>query len=235
MQIAACETCAVRVPGAICDVSRQAEDDFRAVATNIRLKPHQMVFAEGTPSTGLYLVCHGSVKLYQSHHLGRDHILEIVGPGEVLGEFGIGQVRPFSASAKTLEETHLAFIPRARLEWFLRLYPDTAIRLIDALNRDLARARRKARDLALEGAETRLASLLLQWVGSGNGHPLDARIRLRYGRQEIAEMIGVSTETAIRLLAGLKAKGIITIRRRDIAIRDVVWLRRIASSDKGGV
>jgi CRP-like cAMP-binding protein len=66
---------------------------------------------------------------------------------------------------------------------------------------------RLARDLALKGAEARLASLLEEWARTSNDRAPKRCIQLRHQRREIAEMIGVSTETLIRFLAKLKKKG----------------------------
>jgi CRP/FNR family transcriptional regulator len=220
------------VQGAICDVPLDAQEDFRSIATSVVFKPHQVVFAEGNPSPGLYLVCHGAVKLFHSDRFGRDHILQIAGPGAVLGEFALDPVQCLSVSAEALTDTQLALLPRERLAWFVHRSPETGVRLIDALSRELAQARRKARDLALKDAQSRLATLLVQLAGKPNGNLPSASVRLPYRRREIAEMIGVSTETAIRLLAKLRDRGLIEVQRRDISIADLAHLTRIATHDE---
>jgi DNA-binding transcriptional regulator LsrR (DeoR family) len=57
-------------------------------------------------------------------------------------------------------------------------------------------------------------------------------VHLRYTRRELAEMIGVSTETAIRLLAKLKRKAVIALRGREIELLDRERLARIAQHDE---
>ncbi len=225
-----CETCPVRGEGSVCDLPPEVMADFRAVGTSSLYKPHQVVFTEGNPSAGLYLVCHGNIKLYHSDRFGRDHILEIAGPRSVLGEFTIEPDQPLSISAETLTETQLCFLPRERLVQFLHAHPATGVRLLQALSRELATARRKVRDLALKRAESRLAALLLQ-LARGDSDDQPEPMRLRHTRRELAEMIGVSTETAIRLLAKLRQEHAISINRRDIVISDVTKLSKIANYD----
>jgi CRP-like cAMP-binding protein len=117
------------------------------------------------------------------------------------------------------------------LHRFLQRHPLTAVRLLGALSEELASARQKTRDLALKGAESRLASLLLRLV-SADGAPDDGqRVALPYTRRELAEMVGVSTETAIRLLARLKKKKAIDTNRRDLVVIDAEKLQRIANTD----
>jgi len=201
-------------------------DDFRSVGSSAIYKPRQVIFNEGGPCTGLHIVCHGAVKLYYSDRFGRDHILEVAGAGAVLGELPINDDQVLSVSAEALLESQIHFLPRERLGSFLRKYPGSSIRLISALSNELASARRKVRDLALKGAESRLADLLIQLARAG-GDPLC--IHLHYSRRDLGEMIGVSTETAIRLLARLRQKQTIRVLHKKVTIIDMEKLGRIAN------
>lgn len=230
-----CESCSVRAQGAVCNVPPAAFEDFRAAATAMLFKPRQVVFAEGNPCTGLYLVCHGAVKLYHSDRFGRDHILEVAGPGAVVGELALQGTRCLSISAEALTETQLSFLSQTRLEWFISRHPATAIQLIDALSGELAGARRKVRDLALKAAASRLAMLLIQLAGAVDGQAAASRVHLPYRRRELAEMIGVSPETAIRLLSKLKARRMINVKGRDIIITNVHGLHQVADHDESEV
>lgn len=225
-----CEVCPVRGTGALCDLPPDAIDDFRAIGQMRLCKPHQVIFSEGNPCDGLYLVCHGNVKLYHSDRFGRDHILEVAGPGAVLGEFMGAPGGTMSVSAETLTEAQLSFLPHGALVTFVQRHPASAVRLIEALSRELAVARLKTRDLALKSGESRLATLILHLLGTtGTGER--QTMMLPYRRQELAEMIGVSTETAIRLLAKLKKKGIVETERRSLRVKDIEKLTRIAQHD----
>ena len=227
-----CDSCPVRGHGAICEMPVQELDNFRAASMTALYKPRQVVFSEGNPAAGLYLICHGSVKLYHSDRFGREHILEVAHPGAVLGELPMDTNQVLSVSAEAVTDSQLSFLPRERLTQFLQKYPDTGIRLIGALSNELAAARRKVRDLALKGAESRLADLLLQLARGNGGLASGCRLRLGYTRRELADMIGVSTETAIRLLAKLKKKRIVRIERRDVVIADVDRLTQVANYDE---
>jgi CRP-like cAMP-binding protein len=227
-----CEVCPVRGQATICNLPTEAMEDFKAASVTALYKPRQVVFSEGNPSTGLYLICHGSVRLYHSDRFGREHILEVAGPGAVLGELPVDTNQPISVSAESVTDSQLCFLPRERLGQFLQRYPDSGVRLVGALSNELAAARRKVRDLALKGAESRLADLLLQLARAGGHAPAAGqRLRLTYTRRELADMIGVSTETAIRLLTKLKQKRIVSIDRREVVIADVERLTQVANYD----
>lgn len=225
----------MRGQGVICDLPLDALGDFRAAGSTSIYKPRQVVFSEGSPPTGLYLVCHGAVKLYHSDRFGREHILEVASPGAVLGELSLEDSPRLSVSAETLMEAQLCFLPRDRLVAFVQKHPMTGVRLIAALSGELAAARRKVRDLALKGAESRLAGLLVRLARASSEIASEEQpgkhLQLRYTRRELAEMIGVSTETAIRLLGKLKLKRAITVDRRDVTITDFDKLTKLAHYD----
>lgn len=235
-----CETCPTRMQGAICDLPADALAEFRAAGATSIYRPRQVIFCEGSPPLGLYLVCHGEVKLYHADRFDREHILEVARAGAVLGEFSFDDSLTHSVSAEAMSESQLCFLPRERLARFLERHPGAAVKLIAALSTELAAARRKARDLALKGAESRLASWLLELARtprspSNGDREKDKdkdkggeRIEFPYSRREIAEMIGVSTETAIRLLGKLRERQLIGIERRSVILRDVERLKRIA-------
>lgn len=232
MRIVDCRACIVRERvGVTCDLPAEALGSLRDAGSFLLYKPRQVIFSEGGPCSALYLVCRGAVKLYCSDRFGRDHIVDVAGPGSVLGELPLDADQPISVSAEAITETQLCVLGRERLNVLTDKQPSIGLRLIEALSSELAAARRKVRDLALKSAESRLAGLLMQLAGHTAEGTLEQEISVPYTRREIAEMIGVSTETAIRLISSLKDKGIIEASGRHIAIVDPESLTRIASHE----
>jgi len=224
-----CESCPIRDTSCIADLSADQLEEFRSFSLSAVYKPRQVLFHEGTPASGLYVLCHGAVKLYQSGRFGRDHILCIAGPGEVLGELPLNPTDPYSASAEALIESQVCYLPRERLVRFIEFHPMTGVRLIAALSDALIAARHKVRDMVLKPAETRLAELLVNLTSTAVNGDAPRQVTLAYSRRDIAEMIGVSTETAIRLLARFKSKGAIATHGRELTVTDLEKLRRFAS------
>jgi CRP-like cAMP-binding protein len=230
MRRIACEQCPVRDVTVAADLPVEMLDGFRACTSTTIYRPRQVLFHEGAAAAGLYVVCSGAVKIYQSDRFGRDYILDVARPGDVLGEVGMGDGETYSTSAEAMVDTLASFLGREHLARFLQLHPSTGLRLVATLGAALARARRKARDLAFKSAEGRLAELLLDFAdGAGTPAPSGGlRVSLAYSRREIAEMIGVSPETAIRLLGRLRDRRVLSLEHRELAVHDVERLRRIA-------
>ena len=228
-----CEHCAIRTQGVIKDLPVEQLGEFHSCGVSSLYKQRQVIFHEDTPATGLYILCHGAVKLYQSDRFGRQYTLDIAAPGDVLGEIPVDPEAPYSTSAEALTDSQLCFLPRDRLVAFIQKHPMTGVRLLEAFSKTVSTARKRVRALALKRAESRLAELLIQLANAGgesmgNG---STRLTLGYSRRELAEMIGVSPETAIRLLGRLKTKRAITTRRRELIITDSEKLARLANHD----
>lgn len=234
MRLIPCESCTAHGGSCIAELSADNLDEFRTCAVTAIYRQRQVIFHEGMPALGLYILCRGAVKLYQSDNLGRDYIVEIAGPNDVLGELPLDPMDSYSVSAEALTDSQLCYLPRERLVEFVQKHPMTSVRLLGALGKSLRAARRKMCGFAPKGAESRLADLLVQ-LASAVGEPTGARaVTLGYSRREIAEMIGVSTETAIRLLGRLKQKDVIATDRRQVVIADMEKLTRIAARDARG-
>lgn len=224
-----CESCPKR--GLVCDLPSDALADFRAAGATSIYRAQQVVFSEGNAAPGLYVVCSGAVKLYHASRFGREHVLDVVFSGAVVGEVGIDTSDRLSVSAEALSESQISFLSNANLAAFLRKHPEAAMRMLVALSRALSRTQRKVRDLALKDGESRLASLLLQLATRRDDGSLNGA-RLRYSRRDLADMVGVSTETCIRLLAKIRRKGAIEAAGRELVLRDVERLRQIANYDE---
>ena len=229
MRRIACESCPARTGSLVCALPAEVLADFRAAGTAMVYRPRQLLFSADSPAAALHLICHGTVKIYHSDRFGRDHIVEVAGPGALLGELSIEDDGLMSVAAEALTDVQAVCLPRERLAQFVQHHPETAIRFLAALSRELAIARHQVRELALKSAQSRLAGLLLQLATPQGGDvPDGARLRLPYTRRELGELVGVSTETAIRLLAALKRKGAIRTDKRDVVLVDAARLRRLA-------
>jgi CRP-like cAMP-binding protein len=232
MRRISCQQCTVRHLTCIADLPIDDLGEFQTCVVTGLYKPRQVVFHEGAPANGLYVLCQGTVKLYRSDRFGRDFIIDIATAGALLGEIGLDDDETYSASAEALTESQLSFLSRERLARFIERHPKTAVRLVATLSKALAGARRKAGELALKRADARLADLLLRVADDtrrgGVARKGPTRIRLAYSRRELAEMIGVSTETAIRLLGKLKRNRVIDTEDGEIVIPDLERLTRLA-------
>ncbi len=183
--------------------------------------PNEFIFWDGDVPEWFYVVAEGKVKVLKHSSLGKEFIIAFFGPGEMFGEVAVFENRPYPASAQTVAETKVVGIKRADFLSFLTNRPQVALKIINVLAGRLRDAQSRLRDLAGERVEQRLANVLLM---------LSAKLgsTLPFTRQEIAEMVGTTTETAIRVMSNLKDRGIIRSARGKVLILDEEKLRLLS-------
>jgi len=182
---------------------------------------NEFIFWDGDAPEWFYIVAEGKVKVLKHSSLGREFTIAFFGPGEMFGEVAVFENKPYPASAQTVAETKVVGIKREDLLYFLANRPQVALKIINILAARLRDAQGRLRDLAGERVQQRLASVLLM-LSSKLGPSLT------FTRQEIAEMVGTTTETAIRVMSNLKDRGIISSVRGEVIILDEEKLRLLS-------
>jgi len=195
--------------------------ELAGLAIEHGLTPGEFVFWDGDAPERLYIVAEGKVKVLKHSSLGKEFIIAFFGPGEMFGEVAVFENKPYPASAQAITETKLVGVQRDDFLSFLADRPQVALRIISVLAGRLRDAQGRLRDIAGERVEQRLASVLLM---------LSAKLGLTlpFTRQEIADMVGTTTETAIRIISQLKDRGIISTVRGKVIILDEEKLRLLS-------
>jgi CRP/FNR family transcriptional regulator len=181
----------------------------------------ESIFWEGDAPVWFHIVIEGRVKVIKHSSTGKEFIIAFFGPGEMIGEVAVLENKPYPASAQSVARTRVISIRQEAFLAFLASRPQVALRIINVLGGRLRDAQTRLRDLAGERVEQRLASALLR---------LSAKLgpTLPFTRQEIADMTGTTTETAIRVISRLKERGIIRSTRGQILILDKEKLRLLS-------
>lgn len=181
----------------------------------------EFVFWEGDAPEWFYLMAEGRVKVVKHSSSGKEFIIAFFGPGEMFGEVAVFEDKPYPASSQAIAETKVLGIKREDFLSFLASRPQVSLRIINVLGGRLRDAQRRLKDLASERVEQRLAQTLLM-LSSKLGATLP------FTRQEIADMAGTTTETAIRVMSRLREGKIIRSVRGRIIILDETKLRLLS-------
>ena len=181
----------------------------------------ETILWEGSPPDWFYIVAEGKVKVAKYASSGKELIVAIFTPGHTFGEVAVFDGRPYPASAQALDESIVLGIRRDDLLSFMSQNPAVALKIINMLGGRIRDAHDRLRDMAGERVDQRIASMLLM---------LSSKIGLTipFTRQEIADMTGITTETAIRVTSKLKDQGIIATGRGEITILDEAKLRLLS-------
>lgn len=106
-------------------------------ARELRLAPGEVIFKEGDPGDGLYVVLSGRVQIAATISGGERHVFSTVGPGDVFGEMAVLDNLPRSAQASAEGETIVAFVPREQFLDLLKNSPALSLTLVQEISRRL--------------------------------------------------------------------------------------------------
>jgi CRP/FNR family transcriptional regulator len=189
-----------------------------------RSEPRHTLFRAGDPSKYLYVVREGQVKLTRTDIDGREHLLNLVGPGYFLGFDTIGN-SAYSYSAETLTPTVFCRIKHVDIVWLLAEAPQVSLNILLAVNEQLAQARNLIHVLGQKTAVEKVAALLLSLVPPENH---GAETTLHLSRIDMSVLLGLTVETVSRIMAELSREGIIHAPRGRIVIRARKRLKALA-------
>ncbi len=195
--------------------------ELASIAVERSFVPGGFIFQDGDAPEWFYIVEEGKVKVLKYSSLGKEFIIAYFSTGEMFGEVAVFENKPYPASAQAVVKTRVLGINSRDFLSFVAAHPAVALRIISILGGRLRDAQSRLRDLAGERVEQRLSTILLM-LASKFGSSLP------FTRQEIADMSGTTTETAIRVLGRLKAGGIISSTRGNVVILDETKLRLLS-------
>lgn len=233
-----CRFCEARLCSGI---SKKQVNEIRGHLTYNRCGPREILLHAGDPSTYLYVIRDGQVKLTRTDINGHEHLISLVGAGYFLGFDTIGNPL-YSYTAETLAPTVFCRVKHSDMMQIITQYPKASLNVLLAVNEQLAQARSLIRVLGQKSAAEKVAALLLSLIPPPFEGKDDATQALHLSRIEMAEILGITVETVSRNMAELRRKGIIDAPRGSIVIRARKRLRalagvplRAASSTDAGV
>lgn len=188
-----------------------------------------VLFTTGEECRGLYMIESGRVRIYRTDPAGREQVLHVEGPGRTVAELPIFDGGPYPASAVTIEECDLIFLPRAAFEFLYRSQPDIAHAIIRALGRRLRQLVHLTETLAFRDVAARLAMLLVGYAErAGIETASGVEIEIDRTQEELAHEIGTARESVSRAMKQLRRKGLIEpLERNRLLIPDVQRLRAL--------
>jgi len=199
-------------------------EELAGTAVHRRFAPGEVLFLEGQPSPGLFVIEAGRVKVIKSSPQGREHILQLLGPGEPANAVSVFTSRPSPATAIALESVESWLLPREAVTQLLLDDPAFAPRVIENMADHLVRLTELVADLSLRSVIERLARLLLE-------EAVDGRVeRPRwYTQAELAARLGTVPDVAQRALGRLVEDGLVEVSRREIRLKNRTALARLVT------
>jgi CRP/FNR family transcriptional regulator len=143
-----CLTCDFRPGRIFCDMPMGSLKDFEEIKSVGTYPRNTILFSEGRPVRGIYLLCDGRAKLSICAG-GKRLTLRVAGPGEVLGLGAVLSNTPYEITAELLDSSQIVFIRRKEIIKFLREHPDVCMQVVRMLSQDLHGAYERVRSIGL--------------------------------------------------------------------------------------
>ena len=208
-----------------------SEADLELLLGVARERKHgrgELLFSQGEPAEGFFLVCEGRVKIYKLSPDGKERILHIVQKGQSFAEAAIFGDGLYPAFAEPLEASVLVFFPRREFLDLLHRHAQIAINMIGGLSRFLRQFAMQIEELTFKDVPARLARYLLDQAAGADF------LELPITKTQLASRLGTVSETLSRTLRKLSDEAIIAVQGRRIELLDEDRLADLAESFRDG-
>jgi CRP/FNR family transcriptional regulator, dissimilatory nitrate respiration regulator len=183
---------------------------FRRLATIGRicdLRKGHVIFREGDPCPGVYVVGRGLVRVFQRGPTGKEHVLHMVGAGDTFAEVAAIGDFPLPASAEAVKRTTCALLPIERFRAAMAEDHNLCLGMMTSMCVWVRRLVQLIEDITLRDAAGRVARHLLELQGSPPGG--DGTVKLPGLKRYVASHLNLTSETLSRTLRRLVEAGLI--------------------------
>lgn len=208
--------------------SKEEWNLLRTEQTDLEFDKGEFIIKEGSVPNGIFCVTKGKAKLYKNGFNGKEQILRFIQEGDVIGYRSILCDEVFGASATALEKMEISYIPSRAFHKMLEISPKLAFEILKLVSYELGEAGKTITILAQKTVRERLAEILLL-LEEKLGVNQEGFINITLTREEIANLIGTATESAIRLMSEFKTDDLIEVEGRKIKLTNKEKLHKLAN------
>jgi CRP/FNR family cyclic AMP-dependent transcriptional regulator len=203
-------------------------EELTNLVTARKYAPDTAVFFQGDPSDSLYIVLKGSVKVAKASEDGHEKILDILGPGEIFGEFAMLDGHPRSATVTTCEPTELTSISQRDFRDFVSTRAEILWKVMESLCERVRKTSTDMLELSSREVPYRLLAALSQLAEKYGQVAADGSCLISgsFDINDLVAMVGSSREVVSRLLHRYQEEGLIELGKNKLIIPDPKALTR---------
>ncbi|MBE7687907.1 Crp/Fnr family transcriptional regulator [Tenacibaculum finnmarkense] len=223
-----CEQCAIRQLNSLKSLTKDELVRIAGCKTSKIIKKGDVLFEEGEHINGVFCIKDGICKVSKMSDNGRDQIVNLVKRGDLLGERSLINDEASNLKAIAVNDMEICFIPKEEIVRDLEENQKFTMDILKTMASSLKTADDFIVDMAQKTVKQRLASTLLnldrKFTKNENG-----ALDIQLSREDIANIIGTATESAIRLLSEFKKKKLIDLKGKEVFILDKQALKDIST------
>ena len=210
-------------------LSGEDMDALLSISVEKKMESGEMIFFEGDPANGFYIVADGMVKIYKLSAGGKEHILHMFGPGEPFGEVPVFSGSAFPANAEATKKSTLLFFPRIDFVHLIAVNPHLAMNMLAVLSKRLRHFTIQVENLSLKEVPARLAGYFLLLAEEQKNTTV---VTLNISKGQLAGFLGTIPETLSRMLKKMSAHGLIDVEGRNIRLKNYDGLTDLAETGR---
>ena len=177
----------------------------------------EIIFEDGEYPQGVFIIEEGTIKLSKSGSYGKEHILRFIKEGDLVGYRSLLCGEDFQANAEAMTQVTTIFIPAEVFNQLLEEDHKISFAMLQKIAYELGESSNTITFLAQKTVRERLAEIIILLEQKLGTDP-EGFIKISLTREEIANLIGTATESAIRLISEFKSDGLIKVEGRNIKI-----------------
>lgn len=197
-----------------------SEKDFthyKSVKRDLKFRKGDTIFDDGETPNGVYFLSKGTAKLSKQGVYGKEHILRFIKEGDLIGYRSLLCGEQFQARAEAMTDVEATFLPSDVFLHLLEVGPKLSFVMLQKIAFELGESSNSVTVLAQKTVRERLAEILLLLEQKLGTDP-EGFIKINLTREEIANLVGTATESAIRLISEFKQDGLIEADGRSLKI-----------------
>lgn len=224
-----CITCKTKGSSALSEIPNEVLDELSKTRVTNIYKKGQTIFYEGNRPYGVYCMNSGKVKLVKHAPDGKNFIVKLAKAGDLLGYRAFFTNELYSSTAEVLEDSVICFIDKDKFFGLIKKHPAFSLKLLAMMGHDIKCAEENSRDMAYKSSQERMVEMILSLSDAYGETNEDGAIKvdIQLSRDELASLIGTTTETTVRLLTWLKEKSLISMKSKYIYINDLNGLKKL--------
>lgn len=222
-----CEQCIIRQLNSLKELSKEELIRISDCKTSTSIKKGQVLFEEGEHINGVFCIRDGVCKVSKMSANGKDQIIKLVKKGDLIGERSLITNETSNLKAVAVNDMEVCFIPKEEIIRDLKENSNFNMSVLNDLAIALKQSDNVVVDMAQKTVKQRLAETLLH-LNKTFDKKENGALDIQLSREDIANIIGTATESAIRLLSGFKKEKLIDLKGKDIFILDVAKLKNLS-------
>jgi CRP-like cAMP-binding protein len=186
------------------------------------------IFLMGSSGDSMMAVLQGTVRISVPSMEGREIVLAILQPGELLGEIALLDGKERTADARAMTDCSLAILERRAVVAFIEQHPSGMLSLIEVLCGRLRQSDQRIAEMVFLDLPARLAKTLLRMSSVAGGR---AGARIQLSQRELGNIVGSSRESINKCLREWQRSGIVRIDENKITITKRALLKALSDTN----